>query len=318
MHEKNSRNARALPPLNALRAFEAIARQLSFAKAAEELHVTPAALSHQIRGLEEEVGALFHRRSRAIELTDAGRLIYPGLNAGFESLRGAMAQLDRDQSANVLVISATVGLTAKWLMPRLWRFLQAHPDIDARVSASMKIADFATEGVDVAIRMTRDPGQGLYSEVLFEDSMLPVCSPALVAQGLHEPADLARFPLIHHDFATSTQTPPQWAAWFAAAGLPRVGADRGLRVNVADHALDAAVAGAGVALSFKLIASDDVHSGRLVTPFGPELPLATAYHFVCPRGHENRPKVRAFRDWLFAEMAETKVRWAGVRPAEIS
>jgi LysR family glycine cleavage system transcriptional activator len=108
-------------------------------------------------------------------------------------------------------------------------------------------------------------------------------------------------------------TPPQWSAWFAAAGLPRVGADRGLRVNVADHALDAAVAGAGVALSFKLIASDDVHAGRLVTPFGPELPLATAYHFVCPRGHENRPKVRAFRDWLFGEMEETKRRWAGER-----
>ena len=106
------------------------------------------------------------------------------------------------------------------------------------------------------------------------------------------------------------RAPPGWADWFAIAGVMAIDAARGLHVNVADHALDAAVAGAGVSLSFKLIASDDVHSGRLVTPFGPELPLASSYNFVCPKGHETRPKVRAFRDWLFAEMAETKAKWA--------
>ncbi|MEA2930953.1 MAG: LysR family transcriptional regulator, glycine cleavage system transcriptional activator [Hyphomicrobiales bacterium] len=314
MHEETSRKSRGLPPLNALRAFEAIARHLSFAKAAEELHVTPAALSHQMRGLEDEVGPLFHRRTRAIELTDTGRLIYPGLHAGFESVRGAMAQLDRDRSGNILVISATVGLSAKWLMPRLWRFLRAHPDVDARVSASMKLADFATEGVDVAIRLTKQLQPDLHVEKLFQDSVLPVCSPQLVEQGLRSAADLARFPLIHYDVPTSMHAPPLWADWFAVAGLQGADATRGLKVNVADHALDAAVAGAGVSLSFKLIASDDVHSGRLVTPFGPELPLPSGYHFVCPKGHETRPKVRAFRDWLFAEMEETKQKWAAVRP----
>ena len=301
-----------LPPLNALRAFEAIARHLSFAKAADELHVTPAALSHQIRALEEQLGLpLFHRRTRAIELTDAGRLIYPGLHAGFESVRGAMAQLDRLRDGNVLVISATPGLVAKWLMPRLWRFLHAHPDIDARVSASLKIADFAAEGVDVAIRLSKENHPELYAERLFNDSVLPVCSPRLVEQGLHSPADLPRFPLIHYDIPTSMHAPPLWADWFAVAGL-QGDATRGLKVNVADHALDAAVAGAGVSLSFKLIASDDVHSGRLVTPFGPELPLASGYNFVCPKGHEKRPNVRAFRDWLFAEMEETKGKWASM------
>jgi LysR family glycine cleavage system transcriptional activator len=301
-----------LPPLNALRAFEAIARHLSFAKAADELHVTPAALSHQIRALEEQLGLpLFHRRTRAIELTDAGRLIYPGLHAGFESVRGAMAQLDRSRDSNVLVISATPGLVAKWLMPRLWRFLHAHPDIDARVSASLKIADFAAEGVDVAIRLSKENHPELYAERLFNDSVLPVCSPRLVEQGLHSPADLPRFPLIHYDIPTSMHAPPLWADWFAVAGL-QGDATRGLKVNVADHALDAAVAGAGVSLSFKLIASDDVHSGRLVTPFGPELPLASGYNFVCPKGHEKRPNVRAFRDWLFAEMEETKGKWASM------
>ena len=301
-----------LPPLNALRAFEAIARHLSFAKAADELHVTPAALSHQIRAFEEQLGLpLFHRRTRAIELTDAGRLIYPGLHAGFESVRGAMAQLDRSRDGNVLVISATPGLVAKWLMPRLWRFLHAHPDIDARVSASLKIADFAAEGVDVAIRLSKENHPELYAERLFNDSVLPVCSPRLVEQGLRSPADLPRFPLIHYDIPMSMRAPPLWADWFVVAGL-QGDATRGLKVNVADHALDAAVAGAGVSLSFKLIASDDVHSGRLVTPFGPELPLASGYNFVCPKGHEKRPNVRAFRDWLFAEMEETKGKWASM------
>jgi LysR family glycine cleavage system transcriptional activator len=310
MHEKYSSAPRPMPALNALRAFEAIARHLSFARAAEELHVTPAALSHQIRGLEQEVGvALFHRRTRAIELTEAGKLIYPGIHAGFASLRNAVGQIARARDHNVLVISATPGLVAKWLMPRLWRFLHAHPDIDARVSASLKLADFAAEGVDVAIRLGKGIPADLHGEKLFEDSMLPVCAPRLVDEGLRSAADLRRFPLIHYDFATSMHAPPVWADWFAAAGLEGVGGTRGLRVNAADHALEAAVAGAGVALSHKLIASDDVHSGRLVMPFGPELPLRSGYHFVCPKGYETRPVVRAFRDWLFAEMAETKGKW---------
>jgi LysR family glycine cleavage system transcriptional activator len=287
MHEKYSSAQRPMPALNALRAFEAIARHLSFARAAEELHVTPAALSHQIRGLEQEVGvALFHRRTRAIELTEAGKLIYPGIHAGFASLRNAVGQIERARGHNVLVISATPGVVAKWLMPRLWRFLHAHPDIDARVSASLKLADFAPEGVDVAIRLSKGIPADLHGEKLFDDSMLPVCSPRLIEQGLRSAAD-----------------------WFAVAGLEGVDGTRGLRVNAADHALEAAVAGAGVALSHKLIASDDVHSGRLVTPFGPELPLRPGYYFVCPKGYETRPMVRGFRDWLFAEMEETKGKW---------
>ena len=301
-----------LPPLNALRAFEAIARHLSFAKAADELHVTPAALSHQIRALEEQLGLpLFHRRTRSIELTDAGRLIYPGLHAGFESVRGAIAQLDRSRDSNVLVISATPGLVAKWLMPRLWRFLHAHPDIDARVSATLKVADFVTEGVDLAIRLSKRAPSDFYAEKLSDDAMLPLCAPRLMEQGLRSAADLPRFPLIHYEFPTSMHAPPIWADWFAVAGL-QGDATRGLKVNVADHALDAAVAGAGVSLSHKLIASDDVHAGRLVCPFGPELPLLSGYYFVCPKGHEKRPNVRAFRDWLFAEMEETKGKWAVV------
>jgi LysR family glycine cleavage system transcriptional activator len=307
--------ARALPPLNALRAFETIARHLSFSKAAEELHVTPAALSHQIKGLEEQLGiALFHRRTRAIELTEAGRLLYPGLHAGFESMRAAVAQLDRVREDRILVISATPGLTAKWLVPRLWRFLSTHPDIDARIAASLDYADFARDGVDVAIRLSDGRHPDLHVEKLFADSVLPVCSPRLVEAGLRRAEDLARFPLIHYDIPLSARAPPLWAEWLQLAGLQDVDATRGLHFNIADHALDAAVAGAGVSLSFKLIASDDVHAGRLVTPFGPELPLPVAYHFVCPKGHEERPNVRAFHDWLFAEIEETRTRWAALAP----
>jgi LysR family glycine cleavage system transcriptional activator len=305
--------APSLPPLNALRAFEAIARHLSFSKAADELHVTPAALSHQIKGLEEQLGiALFHRRTRSIELTEAGRLLYPGLHAGFESVRDAVARLDRAREDRILVISATPGLTAKWLVPRLWRFLAAHPDVDARIAASMDYADFVRDGVDVAIRLSDGRHPELHVEKLFADAALPVCSPRLVEAGLRRAEDLARFPLIHYDIPLSARAPPLWEEWLKLARVEGVDATRGPHFNVADHALDAAVAGAGVSLSFKLMASDDVHAGRLVTPFGPELPMAFAYHFVCPKGYEERPNVRAFRDWLFAEMEETRARWAAL------
>ena len=307
--------ARPLPPLNALRAFESIARHLSFAKAAEELHVTPAALSHQIRGLEEQLEVtLFHRRTRSIDLTDAGRLLYPGVHAGFENLRDAVARLDRAREGRILVVSATFGLTAKWLAPRLWRFITAHPQIDARIASSMAYADFVNDGVDVAIRLSNGVHPDLHVEKLFDDAVIPVCSPGLVEQGLRTVADLAHFPLIHYDIPMSAPAPPLWAEWLNVAGVEGIDSTRGLRFNIADHALDAAVAGAGVSLSYKLMASNDVHAGRLVIPFGPELPIADrAYHFVCPRGHETRPNVKAFRDWLFAEMAETRAQWDAVQ-----
>lgn len=302
---------RPLPPLNALRAFEAIARHLSFARAAEELHVTPAALSHQIKGLEDQLGVpLFHRRARSIELTEAGQTIYPGLHAGFESLHDAVSRLGRRREDRFLVISATPGFTAKWLVPRLWKFLNQHPEVDPRLAASLAVADFTSDGVDVAIRLSAGHHPDLHVEKLFDDSVLPVCSPRLVDAGLHTVDDLARFPLIHYDIPTSAPHPPMWTDWLARAGAHGIDGTRGLRFNVADHALDAAVAGAGVSLSYKLIASDDVQSGRLVIPFGPQLPIPDrAYHFVCPKGHEKRPTVRAFRDWLFAEMAETRIKW---------
>jgi LysR family glycine cleavage system transcriptional activator len=297
---------RTLPPLNALRAFEATARHASFSKAADELHVTPAALSHQIRGLEDLLGLkLFHRRARAIELTDAARLIYPGIRTGFENLRAAVEQLDRAKQDRVLVVSASPGLTAKWLVPRIYRFLARYPDVDARISASSAYSNFTTDGVDAGIRLSSGSHPELYVEKLSDEWMLPLCSPRLL-QGEHplrSAHDLPRFPLIQIDLPGLV---PTWDDWLRAVGIDGIDTSRGLRLNVADHALDAASEGTGVVLGYKLVASHDIALGRLVSPFGPELPLpGRAYHFVCARGQERRPAIKAFRDWLFAEIADT-------------
>lgn len=307
---------RPLPPLNALRAFEATARNLSFSKAAEELHVTPAALSHQIRGLEDYLGLkLFHRRARSIALTDAARLIYPGIRSGFESLREAVEQLDRGQRDRILVVSATPGLTAKWLAPKLYRFLAKHSEIDTRISASAAYVNFTTDGVDVGIRLSSGDHPDLHVEKLADEWLIPLCSPKLL-QGerpLRSPRDLVNFNLIQVDLPGIV---PTWSDWAHLAGVDDIDTTRGLRLNVADHALDAASEGAGVVLAYKLVASRDIRLGRLVAPFGPEIKVPDrAYYFVCPRGFEKRPPVRAFRDWIFEEVAETMAAlgtWGGI------
>jgi LysR family glycine cleavage system transcriptional activator len=297
---------RPLPPLNALRAFEATARHLSFSKAAEELHVTPAALSHQIRGLEDLLGLkLFIRRARSIELTEAARLIHPGIRSGFESLRVAIDQLDRGRRERVLVVSSTPGLTAKWLVPRLYRFLDQHPDIDTRITASVGYANFDTDGVDIGIRLTSGVHPDLYVEKLSDEWLLPLCSPRLLEADppLRGPADLPRFNLIQIDLPGVV---PTWEDWMQMAGIGGIDTRRGLRLNVADHALDAASEGAGVVLGYKVVASRDIGLGRLVAPFGPEIPVpGRSYYFVCPKGDEKRLAIKAFRNWVFAEIQET-------------
>jgi LysR family transcriptional regulator, glycine cleavage system transcriptional activator len=297
-----------MPPLNALKAFEATARHLSFTKAAAELHVTPAALSHQIRGLEDLLGLkLFFRRARAIELTDAARLIYPGIQTGFENLRQAVERLEPNRQDRVLVVSATPGLTAKWLAPKLYRFLARHPDIDTRISAGSSYVNFAADGVDVGVRLSAGNHPDLYVEKLSDEWLLPLCSPKLL-NGVHplrSPKDLVHFTLIQVDLPGVV---PTWSDWFQMAGVDGIDSTRGLRLNVADHALDAASESAGVVLAYKLVASRDIGLGRLVIPFGPEIPLpGRSYFFVCQKGHEKRAPVKAFRDWIFAEIEETAV-----------
>jgi LysR family transcriptional regulator, glycine cleavage system transcriptional activator len=236
----------SMPPLNALRVFEAAARHLSLTKAAHELHVTPAALSHQIRGLEELLGLkLFERRVRSIALTPAGKVLYPGLQTGFMHIHEALGRLQNSSQERVLVISTPPGFTAKWLAPRLYRFATAHPEIDLRVSSSVSNANFTTDGVDVAIRNLPMDGiadSTLVIEKLIDICFVPVCSPKLVE--LHgpftKPQALTGVPLIHDDMLADRSHLPTWADWFKAAGVDGADTTRGLRFNSSDHALDAA------------------------------------------------------------------------------
>ena len=312
----------APPPLNALRAFEAAARHLSLTKAALELNVTPGALSHQIRGLEENLGVkLFDRGVRSIALTPAGKALHPGLQAGFLHIRDALASLKTSGDTRVLVISTPPGFTSKWLAPRLYRFSIAYPDIDVRVSSSMSNANFTTDGVDAAIRnlpvdAVRD--EALEVEKLLDQSLIPVCSPAFVEKygPFAAPDMLKGVPLIHDDSFSSRAVMPNWADWFAAAGVRDADVSHGLRFNSADHALDATVEGAGVLLAHDALAHDDLRTGRLVAPFDLTLPSGRCYYFVCPKKRRESANVRAFRAWLEEEAAAADwSRRASHRPA---
>ena len=307
---------RPLPPLNALRAFEATARHLSFTNAAEELAVTPAALSHQIKGLEEFLGQrLFLRKVRAIELTPAGLALYPGLHAAFLQIRQSVELVDRAPNDKVLVVSSPPGFTAKWLAPRLYRFLTANPGIDARISATQALANFTTDGVDVAIRNSRTPSRGLFSRPLMGITLLPVASPRLVGErNIKTPADLTEVALIHDDMLGSLTGLPTWADWLAAAGVEGINLSRGLRFSSPDHALEAAVEGAGVLLAHKALAHDDLRTGRLVAPFALELATERTFQLVYPETHARRPAVKAFTAWILEEAR--KMEQAKPEPAQ--
>jgi LysR family glycine cleavage system transcriptional activator len=299
----------APPPLNALRAFEAAARHLSLTKAALELNVTPGALSHQIRGLEDHLGLkLFDRGVRSIALTAAGKALHPGLQAAFVHIRDALASLHALSHTRVLVISTPPGLTSKWLAPRLYRFSIAYPEIDVRVSSTLNNANFTTDGVDAAIRnlpVEAVDDEAVEVEKLFDQVLVPVCSPAFVEKHgpFSSPGMLKGAPLIHDDSFSSKTVMPNWADWFAAAGVKDADVSRGLRFNSADHALDATVEGAGVLLAHDVLAYDDLRTGRLVMPFDLTLPSARCYAFLCPRNRRESPNVRAFRTWLGEEAA---------------
>jgi LysR family transcriptional regulator, glycine cleavage system transcriptional activator len=299
----------APPSLNALQAFEAAARHLSLRKAALELNVTPGALSHQIRGLETYLGVkLFDRGVRSIALTPAAKALHPGLQTGFLQIRDALASLNRLGDPRVLVLSTPPGFTSKWLAPRLYRFSQAYPEIDVRISSSIKNANFITDGVDAAVRNLPIDGrqdEALEIEKLIDLSLAPVCSPALVEKygPFTSPSKLKGVPLIHDESLSGHAAMPGWADWFAAAGVNEVDARRGLRFNSADHALDATAEGAGVLLATDALAHDDLRTGRLVMPFDLTLPSGRCYSFVCLKRPRESANVQAFRAWLREEAA---------------
>src|ERR1700733_3274013 len=273
------------------------------------VNVTPGALSHQPRGLEVHLGLkLFDRGVRSIALTAAGKALHPGLQVGFLQIRDTLANLNTSGDTRVLVISTPPGFTSKWLAPRLYRFSIAYPEIDVRVSSSMNNANFTTDGVDAAIRnlpVDAAHDEALEVEKLLDQSLIPVCSPAFVEKyGPFTSSDMLRgVPLIHDDSFSSRALMPNWADWFAAAGVRDADVSRGLRFNSADHALDATVQGAGVLLAHDALAYDDLRTGRLVAPFDLTLPSGRCYCFVCAKKRRESANVQAFRAWLKEEAA---------------
>jgi LysR family glycine cleavage system transcriptional activator len=301
--------AAPLPPLSALRAFEAAARHSSMTQAARELNVTAGALSHQIRGLEDMLGVkLFERRVRAIALTAAGKQLYPGLQTGFAQIRDAVEGLAVAGQPHVLVVSTSPGMTSKWLAPRLYKFGAAYPDVDVRISSSLTNANFATDGIDFAVRnmnVNAPADRALEIERLADISFIPVCSPKVIDK--HGPVktarDLARLPLIHDETLKARAAQADWKDWFDAAGVREVDLRRGLRFNSADHALDAAGEGAGVLLAHSLLAYDDLRTGRLVIPVRLSIEPGRAFHLVRLRGRRPTPAMAAFAAWIKAEVA---------------
>lgn len=298
-----------MPPLNALRAFEVAARHLSMTKAAHELHVTAGALSHQIRGLEDALGLkLFQRGVRSISLTAEGRRLYPALRIGFTHIRDAIDDLASASGARILVVSSAPGFTSKWIAPRLYSFSGAYPDIDARVSSSFGNANFRTDGVDVALRnlsvgAVADPD--LIIEKLFEMHLLPVCNPKLIeAHGpFATPAALSGVPLIHDESLGNRAEVPNWENWFKAAGMGDADTSHGLRFSNADHAIDAALGGAGVLLAPDILAYDALRTGQLVVASPPALRSGRAYYLVYPKDRQDRSTVQAFHTWIRQEVS---------------
>lgn len=277
---------------------------MSFAKAADELSVTPAALSFQIKSLEEHLGApLFRRLNRAVELTEAGSALAPGTADGFQTLANAWRAAQRLQDDQSLTVTAGPAFTAKWLAPRLYEFAQAHPEIELRFSASLRIMDFGRDAIDVAIRFGRKVDDGLYSLPLAEEWVAPVMTPALAAQ-FPDPQSLTEAPLIFDDSINFLDPPCGWQAWFAAVGVD-FNPTHGPRFSQADHAVDAALAGVGVVLGRRALVVKDIDEGRLVTPYGVALSTGARFRFLCPEGSEDRPQVKAFRDWMLYEISKT-------------
>lgn len=296
--------SRHLPSLTALRAFEAAARHLSFTKAAAELHVTPAAISNQVKALEQHYGlALFRRLTRALVLTEAGQKALPPLRHGFDKLAEAAEGLEDLNKGGMVTVCAMPFFAAKWLVPRLDHFYQAHPGIDVRIIASMRFSDLERDDVDIGVRMGAGDFPGLNAVKLMDDQAFAVCSPRLLdgPNPLQAPEDLRQHVLIHADFGDW----PDWTMWLATAGVDGIDATHGPRFNQLGLAVQAAVEGHGVALASNVLVIDDLEAGRLVKPFDLAMEVNFAYYAVCLESTVEQPRIAAFRDWIMEEAASS-------------
>jgi LysR family glycine cleavage system transcriptional activator len=292
-----------LPPLTAMRSFEVAARHLSFTKAAGELFVTQAAVSHQIKALEQDLGMpLFRRLNRSLVLTDEGQALYPFVRDAFDQLAAGVRALERRCRGGALTVTTTPSFASHWLAGRLGRLQMAHPEIELRLNASERVVDLLREDVDCGIRHGRGDWPGLRADRLFQAKLTPVCSPALLEgeRPLREPCDLAGHTLIH-----TMDGPEEWRLWLNAACVTGIDLDRGLRFDHSELALKAAAGGAGVAIGRVPMMNEELASGRLVEPFDIALDYQFAYYFVAPEASADQERIEIFRQWLLDEVTRT-------------
>ena len=292
---------RRLPPLNAIRSFEAAARHESFTRAAEELCVTQGAVSHQVKALEAELGIKFFNRERQrLVITEAGRDYLAVVRDALDRIALGTERLIQRQSSGVLTVSTSPDFAAKWLVHRLGRFAEAHPEIDLRVSATLHHVDFAREDVDLAVRHGDGNWPGLDVVRLCSEQLFAVCSPTLATrrQPLSQPSDVLKFPLLHLDDWKD------WSRWLETAGVADGEPLRGPALNRASMVIDAAVNGQGLALARTTLAAWDLINGRLIRPFAAALPLSKSYWIIMPKATSALPKIMTFRNWLLAEAAD--------------
>lgn len=296
---------RHLPPLNAARAFEAAARLGSFAAAAEELCVTPSAISQQVKALEQWLDVpLFHRQPRGLVLTEAGRRYRTDLAEALDMVHRATQAARRRDGRHGLTVTTMHSFAAHWLAPRLHRFAEVHPDIDLRIWATTRLVDLATEEADVAIRFGAAPPPDLHAEVLAAERVTPMCSPHLPAERpLRAPADLAGHTLLHDEWGFERLPTLGWRAWLRAAGVAeRVPLGHGPTFSDNHLSLLAARTGRGVALGRTVLAQQDLVSGELVAPVPLALDTGLSYRLLCLPTRRDDGAIRAFADWLRREM----------------
>jgi LysR family glycine cleavage system transcriptional activator len=289
-----------LPPLNALKVFEAAARHESFTRAAEELAVTQGAVSHQVKALEAELGIkLFNRERQRLVITEAGREYLTVVRDALDRIALGTERLLQRQNTGVLTVSTSPDFAAKWLVHRLGHFAEAHPEIDLRVSATLHHVDFAREEVDLAVRHGDGNWPGLETVRLSSEQLFAVCSPKLLTgrRRLSKPSDILKYPLIHMDSRAD------WGKWLQAAGLEDAAVIHGPVLNRASMVIDAAINGQGIALARTTLSAWDIINGRLVRPFAETLRLSKTYWIICPKATAALPKIVTFRDWLLAEAA---------------
>ncbi len=292
---------RQLPPLNALRAFEAAARHLSFARAAEELHVTPAAISQQIKLLEDYLGAPLFLRGKKLALADAAAAMLPPVSEALDLVEFAMLKARPNAVSNILVITSPPAFAARWLIPRLENFQSQYPDIDLRVDATKRPVNFQVEDVDLAIRFGAGNYPGLQVERLMAEAIVPVAAPALAAT-IRTAEDVARCTLLEDDWHIENGMFPDWATWLTTLGVNNA-ALRTRHFGDAGLTLQAATSGLGVALAWHSLVVDDLKNGRLTHLLDQSTPSTLGYDLVIPPNRLRLPKVAAFRSWLLTQTA---------------